>query len=247
MDTLIKKLVDFKNSVNLNERFDFKFDFHAPFFSDQEIEKLSSTKNIFMRNILLKELIKDKVNGSYINSKINFWIINDWGGIKSFKKSEGNIQRISTFSKQLLNQKLSIDTFGTISSLSKISSFVDPDNYVIYDSRVIYAFNWLILTTNPEGLKFFPMPLGRNKKLNDFDINTLIHLINIDKYNRNESLFYDHKTAYFRFCDLIKSLSKIVFDDKAIQPYYLEMLLFTIANVEIYKELTLLTKINISY
>lgn len=63
MDALIEKLVDFKNSVNLNQRFDFQFDFYAPFFSDMEIDKLNSTKIIFMRNILLKELIKDKVNG----------------------------------------------------------------------------------------------------------------------------------------------------------------------------------------
>jgi hypothetical protein len=247
MDSLIKKLLHFKNSVDLNERYDYQFDFHAPFFSDQEIDKFDSTKSIFKRSILLKELIKDKVKGSFNNTDINFWIINEWGGIKSFKRTDSNIQRISTFSEQLYNHKLTIDTFGTISSLSKISSFVNPDNFVIYDSRVIYSLNWLILTTNPEEIKFFPMPLGRNKKLNDFDINTIINLINLDKYNRHKSLFYDHQTAYFKFCDLIKSTSKIIFDDKAVKPYYLEMLLFTIADDEIYKELTLMTKIKISY
>ena len=32
------------------------------------------------------------------------------------------------------------------------------------------------------------MPSGRNKKMNDFDMNTIIHLVNLRKY-KNDDIF----------------------------------------------------------
>lgn len=245
MTSLIDKLKTYKQTVKLDERFSYNFDINSTLFSDLEKNELTSDNNVFRQNVKLKELIKTKANGSYSLTDLNFWIINKWGGIQTFKRNDSNLEKINKFSEQLSNSKLTKDTFSTISSLSKLSSFIDPDNYVIYDSRVIYAINWLIMTSKLADLKYFPMPTSRNKRLVDFDINTIIHLTHLDSYQKKEPLFYDHSIAYFKFCDLIKSLSKTVFNDQTIKPYYLEMLLFTIADNEIYNELTKCTTIEI--
>ncbi|WP_281226324.1 hypothetical protein [Flavobacterium aquiphilum] len=245
MTSLIDTLKKYKQSVDLENRFDYNFDIDTNIFSDQEKNELFKNENIFSRNIRLKELIKTKTKGSYKLTDLNFWIINKWGGIQTFKQNENNLKKIETFSNQLAKSKLTKDTFSTISSLSKVSSFIEPDNYVIYDSRVIYAINWLIMTTKPTGLKYFPMPTGRNKKLVDFDINTIIHLTHLESYQNGEEIFYKHSVAYFEFCELIKTLSKTVFDDQTIKPYYLEMLLFTIADNEIFRELIKRTTVEI--
>lgn len=244
MPTLIEKFLLYRQNIDLGERFTYEFDINTNLFTPQEQAVLNNAKNNFFRNVKLKELIKRKANGSYEETALNFWIINEWGGIKTFKKNEENIKKIKRYSDQLSERKLKKDNFNTISSLSKISSFIDPDNYVIYDARVIYALNWLILTTTND-LKFFPMPSSRNKKLTDFDLSTIINLIHVDKYNQNVNLYYDYRTAYFKFCDLIKSLSVAIFEDPTIKPYNLEMLLFVTADKEVSEEIIRLTRIEI--
>ena len=244
MLTIIEKLQLYRSKIDLGKRYTYKFDFNTNLFTPEEQAVVNDAENNFIRNVKLKDLIKQKANGSYEETDLNFWIINEWGGIKTFKKNEENIKKIKRYSDQLSERKLKKDNFNTISSLSKNSSFIDPDNYVIYDARVIYALNWLILTTTND-LKFFPMPSSRNKKLTDFDLSTIINLIHVDKYNQNVNLYYDYRTAYFKFCDLIKSLSVAIFEDPTIKPYNLEMLLFVTADKEVSEEIIRLTRIEI--
>ncbi|MGP9668408.1 hypothetical protein ACT3TV_09865, partial [Psychrobacter sp. AOP31-A1-22] len=52
---------------------------------------------------------------------------------------------MSSFKQELKLKKLSKKNFETISSLSKVASFLDPEKYFIYDARVAYSLNWLIL------------------------------------------------------------------------------------------------------
>lgn len=238
MDLIVEKLRELRESVNLQKRFVYKFNIDLNVFSESEKRDLESEESLYQRNINLKELIKIKSQGKYNNNKLNYWIINDWGGIKSFKENEKNTIKIEKFSKEIEKGKLTKSSFGTISSLSKISSFIDPDNFVIYDSRVIYVLNWLILSSKSTNLKFFPVPIGRNKIIVDFDINTIIHLTHIDEYKNKKDLYYSDSEAYFVFCSLIKDISKKVFNNKDnIKPYILEMLLFTCVD-EIFNELT---------
>ena len=244
MKLIFDRLKEYKSNLPLEKIYSYDFEISEKIFSESEIKELNGSSNNFEKNIKLKELIKEKAKGSYELTDLNFWIINIWGGIGAFKQGEKNKLKIQTFSMQLSTSTLSQGTFDTISSLSKISSFIDPDNFVIYDSRVIYAINWLIMTTKGNDIKYFPMPASRNKKIVEFDINTIIRLKHIDKYH-NGQLFYDYKVAYFEFCNLIKGLSKKVFDDQTTKPYYLEMLLFSMAVNEIYNELTSQTKIEI--
>lgn len=245
MTTLIDRLKKYELTVNLDERWEDDFnDINSELFTEQEIYELKNAKNIFIKNLRLKELIEIKANGLYTSTDLNFWIINKWGGIETFKKNERNIEKIKEYSNQLNKSKLNEDTFGTISSLSKLSSFIEPEKYVIYDSRVIYTINWLILTSQPSVFKFFPIPSGRKKMLLDFDMETIINLIHLGSYDKKE-LYYNNSEAYFEFCKLIKSLNKSVFDDQTYKPYRLEMLLFTIAVHEILDEIKQCTTIEI--
>ena len=233
---LVEILKKYKNEIDLHKRFDYKFDEKTTILTDDEKSELLKKNSIYEKNVRLKELIKHKYNGPLENQELNFWIINSWGGIQNFKLNDTNEQKIKKFAGQLKINKLSAETFSIISSLSKIASFFDPDNFVIYDSRVIFTINWLILNSKPNDLKFFPMPASRNKNLVDFDLSTIINLLYKDEYNNKSSHFHPVNTAYFEFCDLIKDLSKKVYEDATVKPYFLEMLLFTIAIEEILKD-----------
>lgn len=246
MTTLIKKINYYKKQIKLADRFNKLFPIDANILATKDKKFLNEIENGFDRTLMLKELIRRRAKGIYNNTELNFWIINKWGGIKTFKQTQKNIEKIKIFEKQLKKKKLTKDTFGTISSLSKIPSFIDPDNFVIYDSRVIFTLNWLILTTKNHNLKFFPMPTGRNKILVDFDMNTIIHLTHLTQYQNKEDIFISHQDAYFAYCDLIKKLSIEVFGVNA-KPYLLELLLFTISDKEIFAELKEMTEVKLNY
>ncbi len=239
MRNVIEKLKEFSNQIELELRFDYNFKITDTFFNPNEIFDLTNQKNAFEQNVKLKWILKEKYISTPNSTNIDFWIINSWGGIRGFKENSKNIDKIQIFKKQLDKKKLSLDTFSTISSLSKLSSFMDPDNFVIYDSRVIYTLNWLILNCeNQNGFneKYFPMPSGRNKIITDFDMNTIINISHLDIYKNKKDLYRSQQLAYFDFCDFVKYTTKVIYGENA-KPFQLEMLLFTIADNEIFKEL----------
>jgi len=239
MQNVIEKLKEFSNQIDLKKRFDFNFDISDKIFSSAETNRLKTHQNPFDQNVELKWILSKKYQSNSEQNFIDFWIINVWGGIRGFKPNERNIEKILRFKKQIEKGRLSLDCFSTISSLSKISSFLHPEKFVIYDSRVIYTLNWLILTCeNTNGLneKYYPMPSGRNRIIADFDMNTIINISHISEYMEKEELFISQQQAYFSFCDFIKKATKEIYGINA-KPYELEMLLFTLADKEIFKEL----------
>ena len=110
-----------------------------------------------------------------------------------------------------------------ISSLSKVASFVAPDQYVIYDSRVIYALNWLLFNWTDQRM-LFPQPSGRSVELAKFDLATIFRL------SRRAIEYRSPKSAFHDYCSLIRTLAAPVFGPGS-PPYLLEMLLFQIAPV----------------
>ena len=98
----------------------------------------------FDKQIQLKKSLSGKLNGSFDNEYANKWIVHEWGGIKSFKIDE----RVSNFKKELGKGELNRQSYTIISSLSKIASFVNPKEYFVYDSRVAYSLNVLIMEYN---------------------------------------------------------------------------------------------------
>ena len=69
--------------------------------------------------------------------------------------------------------------YNRIANISKVASYMYPEKYCIYDSRVAYTLNWIILSQNT-GNMFFPIPEGRNSKMIAFDMRGLIRLYNMD-------------------------------------------------------------------
>ncbi|WP_299840378.1 hypothetical protein [uncultured Tenacibaculum sp.] len=239
MKNVIEKLKEFSEQIDLKERFDFNFDITDKIFNSIESEQLSTDKNPFDQNVRLKWILSKKYKTNTEQNYLDFWIVNNWGGIRGFKPNQRNIEKVRKFKQQLEKRKLSLDCFSTISSLSKISSFIDPENFVIYDSRVIYTLNWLILTCeNQNGFKekYFPMPSGRNKIIADFDMNTIVNISHISEYVENTELYVPQQNAYFEFCEFIKTNTELFYGENS-KPYELEMLLFTLADKEIFKEL----------
>lgn len=247
MRKVIERLKEFSSQIELKSRFDYNFGITDSFFNQYEIRDLKSHDNGFDKNVTLKWILKEKYILTFNSTEIDFWIINSWGGIRGFKENIRNIDKIQLFKKQLGKRKLSLDSFSTISSLSKLSSFIDPDNFVIYDSRVIYTLNWLILNCENQTVfneKYYPMPSGRNRIISDFDMNTIINLKHIDIYDNKNDLYKSHQQAYFDFCDFVRNAAKEVYGDNA-KPYELEMLLFILADNEIFKDIKANLKISV--
>ncbi|WP_440871830.1 hypothetical protein [Vibrio diabolicus] len=127
---------------------------------------------------------------------------------------------MSKLDARLSKGALDKNTFDVISSMSKVASFLDHTKYAIYDSRVIYSLNWLLLK-HTDTNEFYPMPSGRNKDLIKLDLDTIINLTGRD----SDKISY--KDAYHRYCDLMIELSKAIYERH--EPYWSEMLLFSIA------------------
>ena len=243
---VIEQLKIYANQIDLIKRFHYNFDISDSIFNSSEKKKLSNDKNQFDKNERLKWILKEKYEKTSNTTPLDYWIINEWGGIRGFKPNERNIEKILNFRKQLEKRKLSLDSFSTISSLSKLSSFIDPDNFVIYDSRVIYSLNWLILSCENQDVfkeKYFPIPSGRNRIIIDFDMNTIINITHISEYVQNEYLYISQQQAYFDFCEFVKNASKEIYGTNS-KPYKLEMLLFILADKEIFEDMK--AKINMT-
>ena len=174
----------------------------------------------YAKNVYLKENFLSPI-GNDQTLKSHYWAIQEWGGIGSFKKNEKNDHRIKSFLEELEKETLTKRSFECISSLSKIASFIDPEKYVIYDSRAIYSLNWLLFNhSNIQAL--FPQPIGRSADLAKYDMQTIFHL------TKRPFEFRSYKAAFHEYCTLIKHLSTRVFGVDS-KPYKLEMLLFMIA------------------
>ncbi|EGR8992316.1 hypothetical protein BST55_22555 [Vibrio vulnificus] len=177
-----------------------------------------SGKNNYELNIELKSKFKKFYFNSVSKRELQYWLIRGWGGI-NFQDEPRNDEKIDKFFIELNKGKLTKSTFDVISSLSKVASFLHPENYAIYDSRVIFSLNWFIFLTEEEP-KFFPQPKGRGKEVSQFDLDTIFSL------SGKQYSYYSHKDAYFLYNNLFKKLSNDVFLTTE-KLYIFEMLLFS--------------------
>jgi hypothetical protein len=192
-------------------------------------------KSPFDRNIYLKQNLHTHLGRAH-DWQSYFWIIQDWGGIKSFKNTPVNQARIEKFFSQLDRNKLSKDSHSLLPSLSKLAAFKHPLEYSIYDSRAVFALNWLLFC-NESSPVLFPQPPSRNKTLTEIDTQTLFRLSGRAYEVRS------YKTAYIEYCDLLKELSRKAL--KKQEPYYLEMLLFVAAEVWVSQDIRKRTTVTI--
>ncbi|WP_254454467.1 hypothetical protein [Flavobacterium sp. M31R6] len=218
----------------------------------EQVYEINSLTN-YEKELQLKKIVGKKLNEtlksrSDLFNQLCLWIVKDWGGITSANDKD-TVNVIKDF---LVQEK---PNFNRIASSSKVGSYLYPDRNIIYDSRVAYSLNWIILSENA-GQQFFPIPEGRNSKMSAFDLNVLIRLKNISNYqpkniehlnhklyinNADKKLFIHKKDAYFELNNLIKIINEKLWHDeneKKQNLYYTEMLLFSIADREIFMDIT---------
>jgi len=202
---------------------------NVPIYIPPEID------NAFDRNIYLKEHLAQKLENNN-ELEFHYWIIREWGGIKTFQMNERNNQKIREFRQQLNHNRLKRSSFSLISSLSKLAAFWHPGKYSIYDSRAIFSLNWLIFR-HSDNRRLFPQPIGRSAVVSMYDTSTLYRLSGIDYSDR------DWRTAYHEYCELLMYLAREALNTD--RPYYVEMLLFIAAPEFIVEDIRKNTKVQI--
>lgn len=181
----------------------------------------------FSRNVYLKENLAPVLSQDH-DMRAHYWIIREWGGIRSFQVGDRNDEAIKRFKEEITKGRLTRASFSSISSLSKLSSFWDPDRYAIYDSRAVFSLNWIIFR-HSGNKRLFPQPIGRNAAVSKYDTKTLYALSGIAHQ------YHSHKAAYHEYCSLLQDLSEKVYDRK--KPYFAEMLLFLAATNSIIEDI----------
>jgi hypothetical protein len=187
----------------------------------------ASITGSFAQNVYLKENLAPILEQD-TDLTTHYWVIRDWGEIRTFKVGDRNDGVIKTFKEEILKGKLTRASFASISSLSKLSSFWEPERYAIYDSRAVFALNWIIFCYSKDR-QLFPQPAGRNAEISKYDIETLFALSGIDHRYRS------YKTAYQEYCNLLQDLSEQIYGSR--KPYFAEMLLFLAAPTKILEDI----------
>jgi len=251
VNKIVRFLTKYKDNLPNLYKWDIKVDklFDLGVLTKEEIEAFPTTS--YEKALELKKTFQKKLHEFYKTDKPAFnqlclWIIKNWGGINVVDDSD----TLALIGEFLKNDEPS---FKRIASTSKVGSFMFPEKYFIYDSRVAYALNWIILSENAGDI-FFPVPEGRNSKMFAFDMNVLIRLKNINSYRSNDIEDLDNrlyinkkdkityistKKAYPEMCKLIQKISRELWtDEKSQMLYYTEMLLFSIADREIFNDIT---------
>ena len=217
----------------------------------------SSDPSDFQKTQILKDILSRALNYYAINSQefeqIALWIIRDWGGIHNGSDSD-TIKCVRDF---LQTERPSFDR---IASSSKVGAFMTPAKRIIYDSRVAYTMNWIILSEDA-GAKFFPMPEGRNTKMQAFDLNVLIRLKFSDKYRpdktqdwkdgryistKDREIFIPKADAYYELNRLVGQVNESLWSGpRRREPFYTEQLLFAIADKGVFEDITERARIEI--
>lgn len=214
---------------------------------------LDNNQSPFDKTIKLKEILTPILQDKYKNdrevfNKISLWLIKKWGGI--FSGYDDELIKLIHESIENFNNNDKIN-FKRISSKSKVLCFMFPENHIIYDSRVAYTLNWILLLESFGDQKYFPIPESRNSKLNAFDMKTLIRVKNIRIYlgnigninnisRRDKDYFIPNNFAYNEMNELLNDVNKLLWNnqpERKKEPFFTQMLLFTLADIVIFKEM----------
>ena len=220
----IDKIVNYLKPLcgQLNELYNWNANLTAliplQILAQEKLDELNNKsfyeKEVTLKAILRPHLIAAHINDTILFDKLTMWIIKEWGGIKAAN-----------------------------------------EECIIYDSRVAYSLNWILLSQNA-GHKFFPIPEGRNSKMSAFNMDTLIRLKYVHKYVAQDKeslsnkkyiskidgeLYISKERAYQTLNFLIKEIAKRLWvgqKEKCAQLFFTEMLLFSIANREVFLDIT---------
>ena len=206
----------------------------------------------FDKEILFRTEVSEVASALYtLQSLAEFemlvsWIVKEWGGIRGIKDIKETTNILDHF---LIGDYK--NTFDSIASVSKIAAFVAPKTHIIYDARIAYTMNWILLSQNA-GNTFFPSNKGRNSRLNAFEMDVLVRLKYAEKYKSNDkisavdkALFINKDEAYPLMNELIKELHYRLYPEYVAMPFITEMLLFCLADTQVYEEIIQKIKLDI--
>lgn len=189
-------------------------------FGSIEKQRTPYEKNIQLKEILQQYFCSDDGGDNQKNENLAKWIVKDWGGISSMEDFEPIFNDIKLFysdKDKLENIKL----LDAVSSRSKVLSFLSPQEYVICDSRNIFALNWMFYFAQYDKDKihlFKPLP-ARNTTIPKYSIQTIANIV------FEKEIEYSF-VKYSDFCDTIKEITKKL---KCNAIYKTEMKLFSIS------------------
>jgi hypothetical protein len=197
----------------------------------------------FDRTLELKAGLRAKVRTldcEAEHGRIATYFIKTWGGITRFSKVSETLALFAPHSGSIAVPAGFQPPFALISSWSKWASIVCPDWACIYDARVAYSLNAINYLAGSNH-RIFPMPEGRNTRLNMLDITTLLlgkrlrrGELSDPKWLRQEH-FLPARDAYPEYLSIVREVSKELWgDEKHI--HEVEMLLFSLADREIYQQ-----------
>jgi hypothetical protein len=230
MDKMIEHLREIARAIGLETAYHWELPANLP------IEIPVDVIGAFSRNVYLKEHLAPVLENDF-DLSVHYWIIREWGSIRTFKVGDRNDKVIRNFKEEVRRGKLTRTSFASISSLSKLSSFWEPERYAIYDSRAVFSLNWLIFR-HSKNKQLFPQPVGRNTAVSKYDTRTLFALSGTDHQYRS------HKTAYHDYCGFLRDLSMEIYGKH--KPYFVEMLLFLAAPEKIIEDIEASVKVIIN-
>lgn len=192
---------------------------------DCPIEIPDHLETKYARNIYLKKKLQPLLLDDTTFLDTAYWIIQRWGGIR-LRNNDSNDALLWEIKRKVAGNETTLTAvqYDRISSLSKVASFLMPEQYAILDSRVAYAINWIFFIHAPENT-LFPQPPGRNQILANRHHKTIFTLAGEtpDYYAKRDSY-----AAYLHFLQRMKE--KITRLGYAVEYIYeIEMLLYTIA------------------
>lgn len=245
VDNIVKYLRQYTSQLD-NYKWKSKFIGLNQFIEKKQFDKFNLLEDNFNKTIELKNILSDKLLYYYENEKPKFnelslWIIRKWGRI-----SKGDDKTLLDLIDKFVESKGKTD-LKRISSKSKVLGFMYPKEFIIYDSRIAFAMNLVLLLSysSPSIQKYFPVPDTLNTKLKAFDLYSLIRSKTIrktTKFPRREAekrYFCSDETAYIEMNKLVIAINKKLWDnERKNEPFYTQMLLFTIADTILLDEIT---------
>ncbi len=256
VEKIVNYLSKHKEKLENLYKWKFKIEYNEEIWLDhqEQITAIVAEDNSFTRELQLKKLVNHILNNAKAEqqSTLMNWIVKEWGGIKTGDKLAFDKKHFEVNDKNL--------QFDRIASYSKIAAFLFPKDCIIYDSRVAYSLNWILLAEDAS-TTFFPIPEGRNSKMMAFDMNTLIHIKNKESFaveneipknhisQVHKNLFIDKDQAYQHLNKLIKEVNTQLWQgqpERQQHLYYTEMLLFSIADNIVFNDIVSRLNITIS-
>ena len=202
-------------------------------------DKDKGKENIPQKTEFLKKELKNKLKIKKNDNKayLDFakWVIGSWGGIKNPPSTD----KILKYQQNVFDGRLSFDS---ISSFSKVASFLNDTEYAVYDSRVAFTLNWLIYSNgwyekDKGNMKFFRQPSGKNTDMKIHQQKPIfMKHFRVPANNTKwftENFYYSKEETYQKYCTLLKEAcnywNKDLNKKEHITIGMLEMCLFSIA------------------